>query len=53
MSDKRKRIAIVTGTTSDIGEATARKFIGAGFNVVGTGRKVDKLAALENLPSTR
>jgi len=48
MSDKYKRIAIVTGTTSGIGEATMRKFVAAGFGVVGNGRKVEKLAMLEN-----
>lgn len=42
-----QRIAIVTGATSGIGEATARKFVGAGFGVVGNGRSGDKLAALE------
>jgi len=46
MSDKYGRIAIVTGTTSGIGEATARKFIAAGFGVVGNGRNTDKLAGL-------
>ena len=48
MSDKYKRIAIVTGTTSGIGEATLRKFVAAGFGVVGNGRKAEKLARLEN-----
>ena len=48
MSDKYKRIAIVTGTTSGIGEALARKFVDAGFGVVGNGRNAEKLAALEN-----
>ncbi len=48
MSDKYKRIAIVTGTTSGIGEATMRKFVAAGFGVVGNGRNAEKLAALEN-----
>jgi NADP-dependent 3-hydroxy acid dehydrogenase YdfG len=47
MSDKYKRIAIVTGTTSGIGEATMRKFIAAGFGVVGNGRNDEKLTALE------
>jgi NADP-dependent 3-hydroxy acid dehydrogenase YdfG len=47
MSDTYKRIAIVTGTTSGIGEATARKFVDAGFGVVGNGRKAEKLKALE------
>ena len=48
MSDKYKRIAIVTGTTSGIGEATMRKFVAAGFGVVGNGRNSEKLAVLEN-----
>ena len=41
------RVAAVTGATSGIGEATARKFVAAGFGVVGNGRNADKLAALE------
>jgi NADP-dependent 3-hydroxy acid dehydrogenase YdfG len=48
MSDKYKRIAIVTGATSGIGEATMRKFVAAGFGVVGNGRNAEKLAVLEN-----
>jgi NADP-dependent 3-hydroxy acid dehydrogenase YdfG len=48
MSNHFRRIAIVTGTTSGIGEATARKFVEAGFGVVGNGRNAEKLAALEN-----
>ena len=48
MSNKYKRIAIVTGTTSGIGEATMRKFVAAGFGVVGNGRNTEKLAILEN-----
>jgi NADP-dependent 3-hydroxy acid dehydrogenase YdfG len=47
MSDNYSRIAIVTGATSGIGEATARKFIAAGFGVVGSGRRAEKLAAIE------
>jgi len=47
MSDKYKRIAIITGTTSGIGEATMRKFVDAGFGVVGNGRNAEKLTALE------
>jgi NADP-dependent 3-hydroxy acid dehydrogenase YdfG len=47
MSDTYKRIAAVTGATSGIGEATVRKFIAAGFGVVGNGRNAAKLAELE------
>jgi NADP-dependent 3-hydroxy acid dehydrogenase YdfG len=47
MSDKYVRIATVTGATSGIGEATTRKFVAAGFGVVGNGRNAAKLAALE------
>lgn len=48
MSDQYERIAIVTGTTSGIGEATMRKFVASGFGVVGNGRNAEKLTALEN-----
>jgi len=47
MSDKYLRIATVTGATSGIGEATVKKFVAAGFGVVGNGRNATKLAALE------
>jgi NADP-dependent 3-hydroxy acid dehydrogenase YdfG len=47
MSNNYARIAIVTGATSGIGEATARKLVAAGFGVVGNGRNAVKLAALE------
>jgi NADP-dependent 3-hydroxy acid dehydrogenase YdfG len=47
MSGNYSRIAIVTGATSGIGEATARKFAAAGFGVVGNGRNASKLAAME------
>ncbi|MBP2677528.1 MAG: short-chain dehydrogenase/reductase, partial [Deltaproteobacteria bacterium] len=47
MSGKYSRIAIVTGATSGIGEATARKFASSGFGVVGNGRNAAKLAAME------
>ena len=46
MSENFKRIAIVTGATSGIGEATVRKFIAEGFAVLGSGRNVEKLKAL-------
>ena len=41
------RIAIITGASSGIGEATARKFIAAGYGVVGNARNEKNLAALE------
>ena len=47
MSENFKRIAIVTGATSGIGESTVRKFIAEGYGVVGNGRNSEKLAALE------
>lgn len=47
MSDHYARIAIVTGATSGIGEATARRFVASGFAVVGNGRNAAKLTALE------
>ena len=43
MSDKFTRIAGVTGATSGIGEATVRRFVAAGFGVVGNGRNAAKL----------
>lgn len=48
MSKGYTRIAAVTGATSGIGEATARKFVAAGFGVVGNGRNATKLTELEN-----
>ncbi len=47
MSDLPLRIAIVTGASSGIGEATARKFVASGFAVVGNARNAAKLQALE------
>lgn len=46
-SDRYSRIAIITGATSGIGEATARKFAASGYGVVGNGRNAEKLRALE------
>lgn len=48
MTNQYSRIAIVTGATSGIGEATAKKFIRAGYAVVGSGRNQEKLQALQN-----
>jgi NADP-dependent 3-hydroxy acid dehydrogenase YdfG len=47
MAEQYSRIAIVTGASSGIGEATARKFIAGGYGVVGNARNGEKLRALE------
>lgn len=47
MTENYKRIAIITGTTSGIGEATAKTFIANGYGVVGNGRNTKKLNMLE------
>jgi NADP-dependent 3-hydroxy acid dehydrogenase YdfG len=47
MTNRYPRIAIITGATSGIGEATARRFISSGYGVVGNGRNAEKLRALE------
>lgn len=41
-----KKIVMVTGATSGIGEACARKFASDGYNVIITGRRGEKLDAL-------
>ena len=41
-----KKIVMVTGATSGIGEACARKFASGGYNVIITGRSGEKLDAL-------
>ncbi|WP_077197221.1 SDR family NAD(P)-dependent oxidoreductase [Prevotella ihumii] len=43
-----KKIVMVTGATSGIGEACAKKFAQGGYNVIITGRREDKLEALRN-----
>lgn len=37
---------LITGVTAGIGEAAARTFAGAGWKVIGSGRRSDRLAAL-------
>lgn len=41
-----KRIVLITGATSGIGEGCARRFADGGYNVIITGRNEDKLQAL-------
>ena len=40
------RTALITGATAGIGEAAARAFVAAGWRVIGTGRRADRLDAL-------
>jgi serine 3-dehydrogenase len=40
------RTALITGATSGIGEATARAFVAAGWRVIGTGRRTERLDRL-------
>jgi len=47
LSNGYSRIAIVTGASSGIGEATTRKFIASGYGVIGNARNAEKLSALE------
>ena len=41
-----KKIALITGATSGIGEACARRFAEGGYNIIITGRKADLLEQL-------
>ncbi|MBD5289884.1 MAG: SDR family NAD(P)-dependent oxidoreductase [Bacteroides sp.] len=42
-----KPIAMITGATSGIGEACARRFLKGGYKVIATGRNADRLESLE------
>lgn len=48
MSRQSSRVALVTGASSGIGEATVRSFIAAGHRVVGNARNAERLASLES-----
>ncbi|MFG1463100.1 SDR family NAD(P)-dependent oxidoreductase [Xanthobacter sp. DSM 24535] len=46
MLDPKTLTVLITGGTSGIGAATARRFLAAGSKVIVTGRRADRLAAL-------
>ena len=39
---------LITGATAGFGEAAARRFVGAGWRVIGTGRRGDRLKKLQD-----
>ena len=43
-----KKIALITGATSGIGEACARKFAEGGYNLILTGRRENKLIQIKD-----
>jgi serine 3-dehydrogenase len=46
MSSPAPRTALITGATAGFGRAAARRFIAAGWQVIATGRRADRLDAL-------
>ncbi|WP_278856224.1 SDR family NAD(P)-dependent oxidoreductase, partial [Leyella stercorea] len=45
-----KKTALITGATSGIGEACARKFAEGGYNLILTARRAEKLAEIKAHP---
>ena len=43
-----KKIALISGATSGIGEACARKFAEGGYNLILTGRRENKLIQIKD-----
>jgi serine 3-dehydrogenase len=42
------KICLITGATAGIGAASARAFVAAGWRVIGTGRRTERLRALQD-----
>ena len=42
------KTCLITGATAGIGAAAARAFVGAGWRVIGTGRRAERLQALQD-----
>jgi len=47
MLDPKNFTVLITGATSGFGAAAARRFAGAGARIIATGRRADRLAALQ------
>src|SRR5437660_10841703 len=47
-SGRSERVAVVTGASSGIGEATAKSLAALGFHVVAVARRADRLRAVTN-----